>query len=66
MRTFGAIFETVGRRVASYSIVAESAEAARGMLDGWDWAWPVEADRLRILDDEGREALAVERPADAE
>lgn len=47
--------------MASYAIVAETPERALGMLDGMPW--PEGTDRLRILDEEEREALAVERPA---
>ena len=61
MRAFAAIFEADGRQVASYAIVAETPERALAMLDGMPW--PEGADRLRILDEEGSEALAIERPA---
>jgi len=60
VRAYAAIFEVDGRRVPSYAIVAATREAALATLDGW--LWPEGADRLRILDEDGREALAVERP----
>ena len=57
MRTFAAVFEAAGREVASYAVFAETPERALAMLDGTDW--PEDADRLRILDEEGRETLLV-------
>jgi hypothetical protein len=57
MRNFSAVFEAGGRRVASYTVFAETPERALAMLDGMDW--PEGADRLRILDEKAHETLLV-------
>ena len=49
-------------RSASYAVVAERPERALAMLD--EMTWPDDADRLQILDEEGREASRIERPAE--
>jgi len=60
VRTYAAICEADGRRIASYAIVAVTAEAALAMLDGWPS--PDGADRHRILGHEGRETPIVQWP----
>ena len=58
VRTFAAIFEADGRQVASYAIVAETPERANHASR---YALAGRRRSLRILDEEGREALALER-----
>lgn len=60
MQRYQAVFEVIGD-AASYGIFDASPEAAVALLPAS--LWPYDADRLRIMDEAGREALAIEQPA---
>ena len=59
MTVFAAIFEGGGRALASYALVAPTPEAAFALLA--EPLWPEAADKVRIVDDQGRTQLELAR-----